>query len=299
MNTTGVKGKYKLIIHKGDETKPTRVVDWFDNLITNQGLDYLGAITSSPIYQYCKVGSGSVTPAFTDVGLVSPLATKDISAITHGFTTVAPFYSWKRMEYLFSPGNATGNISEISIGWDSNNVSAFSRALITEEGNPITLTILEDDFLTVYYELRLYPNLTDVTGSVTIGGVNHTFTGRAAGVGAGSWGGSGIGQSTIGKMYATRVLDGSLGTVYASPSFTEGITIWGASVSTPYVNGNYYRDETFTYNTTQANLVNFIKSIVLFAQESAFQFEFTPPIEKSVNNTLSLTFRYSWARYVE
>ena len=183
MNNSGVVGKYKLVVHKGNPEEPTQVVDWFDNLITNQGLDSLGFRTNGSNYSYCKVGSGSTTPAVTDVGLVNVLGSKSGGTNTNGFTTTAPFYSWRRMEYAFTPGQATGNVSELSIGWDETNASAFSRALVTENGSPITITVLPDDYLTVYYEFRLYPNLDDVTGTVTIGGTTHSFTGRAAGVG--------------------------------------------------------------------------------------------------------------------
>ena len=94
MNNTGVVGKYKLVVHKGNPEEPTQVVDWFDNLITNQGLDSLGFRGNGSNFYYCKVGSGSTTPAVTDVGLVNVLGSKSGSTDTNGFTTTAPFYSW-------------------------------------------------------------------------------------------------------------------------------------------------------------------------------------------------------------
>lgn len=46
-----------------------------DNLILNQGLDYLGAGTTNwgSMSTYCVLGSGTTAPAFTDTGLVSEI----------------------------------------------------------------------------------------------------------------------------------------------------------------------------------------------------------------------------------
>ena len=298
MNNSGVVGKYKLVVHKGNPEEPTQVVDWFDNLITNQGLDSLGFRGNGSNFYYCKVGSGSTTPAVTDVGLVNVLGSKSGSTDTHGFTTTAPFYSWRRMEYVFTPGQATGNVSELSVGWDTTNASAFSRALVTENGSPITITVLPDDYLTVYYEFRLYPNLDDVTGTVTIGGTTHSFTGRAAGVGTSSWTGYWAGYNPVGNLESVVCRDGAIGTVFSHPLYTQTTTVYSPSTSYgAYVPGTYYRDVTFTMPVGEGNLTNFIKSLFLDTREGAFQYEFTPNIQKTINNSLTLTFRFSWGRY--
>lgn len=300
MNNSGVVGKYKLVVHKGNPEEPTQVVDWFDNLITNQGLDSLGFRTDGRNFYYCKVGSGSTTPAVTDVGLVNVLGSKNNSTDTHGFTTTAPFYSWRRMEYVFTPGQVTGNVSEISVGWDETNASAFSRALVTENGSPITITVLPDDYLTVYYEFRLYPNLSDATGTVTIGGTTHSFTGRAAGVGTTSWTGYWAGHNPVGSLDSVQCHDGGIGTVFSGITSTEysHLNSYEILVSgSVYILGTYYRDVTFTIPVGLGNLTNFIKSLLLVTREGAFQYEFTPAIQKTINNSLTLTFRFSWGRY--
>ena len=298
MNNSGVVGKYKLVVHKGNPEEPTQVVDWFDNLITNQGLDSLGFRTDGSNFYHCKVGSGSTTPAVTDVGLVNVLGDAGNGADTHGFTTTAPFYSWRRMEYTFNPGQATGNVSEISVGWDTTNASAFSRALVTENGSPITITVLPDDYLTVYYEFRLYPNLSDVTGTVTIGGTTHSFIGRAANVGTSQWTGYWAGHNPIGSLNGVVCRDGGIGTVFSDPLYTQTTSVSSLSPTYgTYVPGTYYRDVTFTIPVDQGNLTNFIKSLLLSIREGAFQYEFTPNIQKTINNSLTLTFRFSWGRY--
>ena len=302
MSNTGVAGKYKLIVHKGNPEEPTQVVDWFDNLITNQGLDSLGNTDGGSRFYYCKVGSGSTTPAVTDVGLVNVLATRSSNANNRGFTTTAPFYSWRRLTYVFTPGQATGNVSEISIGWnDSGNASAFSRALVTENGSPITITVLPDDYLTVYYEFRIYPNLDDSTGTVTIGGTTHSFIGRVAGIGV-NWGSDGAasGAARPGTLYSVLCYDGAIGTIFSGPASTQYSHLNRHEINvseSTYISGNYYRDVTFTIAVGQGNLTNFIKSVQLICAEGSYQYQFTPPIQKTINNTLALTFRFSWGRY--
>lgn len=301
MSSSAISGKYKIVVHKGNPDKPTRVVDWFSNMITNQGLDSLGTQSVSTMFTHCKVGTGSSTPAFTNVGLDNPIATvTNFSAETYGVEELAPYYTWRRFTYTFTPGMAIGNVSEISIGWAANNNSAFSRCLVTEEGSPITITVLPDDFLTIYYEIRLQPNLSDVTGTVVIDGVTHNFTGRACGINMGEWIGQGIGYYPIGSLYYVGVKDGNIGTLFTYPSAVESQTIVATSLGNltyaPYVLGSYYRDVTFLLAVGQANLTDFIKSMVIAINQGVFQYEFTPPIEKTANNTLTMTFRFSWGR---
>ena len=301
MNNTGVVGKYKLVVHKGNPEEPTQVVDWFDNLITNQGLDSLGFRNNGSNFYYCKVGSGSTTPAVTDVGLVNVLGSKNGGSDTHGFTTTAPFYSWRRMEYVFTPGQATGNVSELSVGWDTTNASAFSRALVTENGSPITITVLPDDYLTVYYEFRIYPNLDDSTGTVTIGGTTHSFTGRVGGIGGTRGSDSAAsGAARPSTLYTVLCLDGDIGTIFSQPASTQYSHLARHEMNVSegtYISGTYYRDVTFTIPVGHGNLTNFIKSVQLICSESTFQYEFTPNIQKTINNSLTLTFRFSWGRY--
>ena len=99
-------------------------------------------------------------------------------------------WSWR-----FDPGDATGTPTEVGVGWleypppnyDEEH-RCFSRALIVDgAGNPVSITVLADEYLDVTYAMRLYPYMgADSVKSVTLSGSSYTFTTRAVDV-AGSW----------------------------------------------------------------------------------------------------------------
>ena len=297
-NKLGFAGKYKIVIHKGNENEPTRVVDWFDNVITNIGLDRLGLSGGFSNTQYCLLGTGSTAPSPTDVGLVSKsTAAKGVSAVTSGTATTAPYFSWRRTSYVFNPGEATGNISEMSVGWSTDNVSAFSRCLITENGNPITVTVLPTDFVTVYYELRLYPNMNILEGTIALAGVDYDYKSMPFGVTTGKWNGNLIGYSEFGTIQSYNARDGGVGTPLVDETFTQEDTIWYTSTLSPYVQGSYERNFSFTIPVNRCNFTNFLKSLYLIFYGYAFKYGFTPAIPKDNTKTLTLNFRISWGRY--
>src|SRR5690606_4774599 len=60
------------------------------------------------------------------------------------------------VSHQFGQGQAAGNLSEIGIQHTSTSGPLWSRALILDgQGNPTTITVLPDDFLTCYYTLRI------------------------------------------------------------------------------------------------------------------------------------------------
>lgn len=107
-----------------------------------------------------------------------------------GFPHPTPWVQ-NTLVFEFPAGRATGNLTEVGVGWTSdgviipnaNNNRVFSRALILDaSGQPTTLTVLADEILRVTYMLRLYVpfNVPDEVKVMTIGGVNTTVTIRSA-----------------------------------------------------------------------------------------------------------------------
>jgi len=97
----GVAGYFQIEKCKADangnaiESTRTIAAPWQKNLIVNQGLD-LFLTTGVQLHSYCRVGSGSATPAFTDTALQSQLA----SSVTYQATafgtqnSTPPYYGW-------------------------------------------------------------------------------------------------------------------------------------------------------------------------------------------------------------
>lgn len=143
-------GRFKTIISGGK--RGTIESPWQKNLILDAGITrLLGTIGS--VLQFISVGAGSTAPTVGQTQLVSKIAhTNRNSSFTHGYDSVDGF-GWTKFQVQFAQGAAAGNISELGVGWDGTNL--WSRALVLDsEGNPTTITVLSDEFLTVIYELR-------------------------------------------------------------------------------------------------------------------------------------------------
>jgi len=295
-----MSGKYKIqVTDRNGNLKYD--LDWFDNLITNQGLNRI-ADQGNNVNQ-CSVGFGTTLPNVNDVGLTLPTNVFVIQAIEAeiGAVSVAPYYSWTRRKYVFTANTVLGNLSEVSIGWSNDNFSAFSHALITEDNVPITITIIEYDILTVYYELRIYPVATDVNSIVAISGVNYDVMTRSSRVGSQQWAGYFFGQHAVassGIIMATYF--GYPGTIFSTPS---GEILEGGATSiaiTPYTQDTFYVDISAFFSPEKANNPVGVRTVTLGFLTSGFgeyQFQFEPPIPKTVDYTLTLNFRIAWSRY--
>lgn len=145
--------------------------DWSNNLILDAGLNRMGDTTSAWV-NYCHVGTDNTVPTVSDTGLGGWVASKTFTTSAYSAKGSAPYYGYKNYSYRFGQGVAAGNLSEVSVGWSATNDSMYSRALIVDgAGDPTTITVLSDEYLDVFYELRCYPPddlLTPRAGSITI-----------------------------------------------------------------------------------------------------------------------------------
>lgn len=295
-------GFFKIEVRKVNEDAPHTIIDWFPNLITNQGLDRL-AVGSTTMY--CSVGSGNSTPVVGNTGLDLKVGSSAYrsGAEGSGAISVAPYYGWRRYSYSFPVNTVIGNLSEVGIGWGSgtNNDSLFSRSLIKDEnGNPITLSIVADDLLTITYELRLYPILTDSTGTINTGLGTHTYTLRAANVTKSPWYGD-FGQYTVlGSSSTAYVYPTDIGDVFNVPSGSRsGYIDYTENKATPYVAGSHYRDMKLSFDIDSGNNAAGIRSFLWLSSRGlgAFQVQFEPAIPKTNLQRFDITIRVGWGRY--
>lgn len=310
-------GRFKFEAFKPDangvEIPGTRRVaaDWFDNLITDNGLDLLGAggNYNSTILVACRVGTGSTAPATTDTGLVSHLAaTTTEQANSTGVQGTAPYFGWRRKTWRFALGAVVGNVAEVGIFNALTGGTMFSRALIEAAGVPTTITILADEQLDVVYELRNYAQVGDTAwGPVTISGVDYSGVVRAAFVTdattTGSWfpGVSGLGYtglimglgtSMVGAfVYATQ----TLGPITGQPAGTRYENF--SRAASAYVSGTYYRDHTLVWDLNEGNAPGGVGSFRTNTSFGAYQLSITPLIPKDATKRLTLYVRISFGRY--
>lgn len=314
----GVSGHFTLIAHGGKRGRV--VLADFDNIIVDQGLNYAAGGSTGTI-SYCQVGTGTTAAASTDTALVSRIAgtNTNVSDTMSSGTYVAgspPYIEGKRT-YRFAVGAATGNLSEVGVGWATSG-SLWSRALIADSGgSPTTITILSDEQLDVVYTLRVYPPSTDVTGSVTLAGLSYAYTLRASAISGGVWARApanmleGFVANFNNNTTKFQAYSGSIGVVTGAPSGTNAAA--NASCTTAsYVNNSYQRAVEYKADLSDANLAAGIKSIQFYMmiynnynQFGYYQAEFVAPasiatygtnIPKDATKVLKLTLMFTLAR---
>lgn len=297
----GLKGIYSFQIAKSDDRgepiweTARKVGGDSPNLITDLGLERMANNTG--YVNRCYVGSGNTPPQITDTSVENLVATS--GAIqnpdsSNGRTSSPPYYVWLRNTYRFGTGAAAGNLSEVCVGWDATN-GVFSRALILDQdGNPTTLTVLPDEILIVSYELRMYPPTEDFTGTVTIGGEEYEWTGRAGQVTTGSWSQTSSGQNMEFNQFGT-VAAAYSGDIRGITSYPSGTAASETSKSLPgYVPGSLTRRVTATWGLTAANFG--VRAVTIRSRTTEWQVGFDRPIPKTADDILSLTLGYTWGR---
>lgn len=284
----------------GNEIKGTRreLAPWFQNMILDQGLDKYG--TTSTWFDYCHVGSGSTAPSAGQTALVTFVAGTGnlVGSPTNVAAGSAPYYLAATRVFRFNAGTATGNLTEVGIGSASSTGNLFSRALILDGGgSPTTITVLADETLDVTYEFRCYAPPSDVTGTITLDSVSYDWTLRACNVtttqpdyGWVAPDDAGLG----GSGYDIRT--GAIGAITASPGGTTLVPPNPTGSNASYSAGTFYRDLTVTVGLSAGNHASGIGSLRFKAGIGTYQVGFVPNIPKTSSQTLTLTFRHSWAR---
>lgn len=282
------------------------LADWQKNLILNSGLNRIGV---GGIIDRCQVGTGSTTPDVGQTALANFLANSSAVQNTVGGTdTPTNTYAWIRRTFRFNAGVATGNLTEVGVGWAG---GLFSRALIKDSGGtPTSITVLADEYLDVTYELRSYPTMTDQTFSaVDISGTPYTFTVRpgfftGAYNDAGTWVGS---LSTMVNAGVTSVAGdnfhvigyGSGATLAAVTGNISGSQVVALSQGTyafrsAYASNSFKREYRMTYGLTAGTVA--LGGFRLTSTLGLYQIVVSPDIPKDGTKVFTLDIDLSWAR---
>lgn len=292
----GLSGMYRVYLNG----KPAGVARDHPNLITDAGLDRL--FNGSLLFAY--VGTGNTPPAVTDTALQNPLASTSTNSPTG---TIQTYGGTSPNEYVqcvfgkrFPQGAVVGNIAELGFGWSG---GLYSRALILDGGgSPTTIAVTSADTLDIEYVARLYPTPSDVSGTITISGVDYDYTLRPVGVTSTSgWNLS----SLFGYAVAlTAVGYGEdMGLQARSSTSWSTNSAYGADTASAgsYTAGSRTRSLSLTWGLTKANYAGGIESVFISPRTNGngfcyFQCAFTPAIPKDATKTLSLSFQLSWDR---
>lgn len=277
----------------------------FCNKITNIGLNRMG--TTSSVVTNAYVGTGTAPAQFTDSAMGSQLTSVVAGSITTSRNSVSPYWHQSTRTSRFPAGTINGNITEVGVGWNTSSTnSLWSRELIVDSsGNPITLTVLANEFLDVVYSLRFYPSVTDFTGSVTINGTSYSYTGRTANINSAT---CNMGQGTVIAAAISQVYGGPcvLGAVTGTITGQTGSAAPTTTSLAAYVDGSLTSICTTEFALDAGNVTGGIKACILatrtvgsfpglMAQE--WQLVFNNYIPKTNANTMGLVLQVSWARY--
>lgn len=300
MINVGIAGRFKLEAVNAETGARRELAPWFNNLILDQGLNQMGL---GQLGYFCHVGTGSTTPQVTDTALANKIAhTTTTQSVVNGGSASAPYYGSYTVVYRFAAGVATGNLSEVGVGYSTTQL--FSRTLIKDgAGNPTTITILATEALDVTYELRLYAPAADVAHSTVISGVTYTGVIRASYVtdfnsGSSAWfaGRPFGGTVQLSGSQAALVYNGAIGAVTAGPSGTSATM--SDCVAAAYVANSNQRTGTTTVGLTLGNVVGGITAMRIPTSLGTYQVSFSPAIPKDATKVLTFGLTLSWARMV-
>lgn len=319
----GFAGRFDLVARKvaiGEEGLPllddneeniltgeSRELASFENLILDSGLNRLG--TGSVIDGAC-VGTGTTAPENSQTSLANLLRVTSTqqSRVELSGSTSAPYYAECQIVYRFAAGTATGNLSEVGLGWGANPGAntmggLWCRALIKDsEGNPTTITVLSDEVLDIVYTLQLHPPTSDMTGTFNLSGVAYQYALRPAFVNSRayySWWRTTVIVDGI-SSHGASAFTGGIGAVTSGPSGTAGYNIPLTKQS--YVNESKQCVFNATADLNTANLAGGIRSMQFDLAGNCWQAEFSrvsdgATIPKNNTNTLVIPFWVSWDRH--
>ena len=293
---TGVRGFYTLQVRTAEgEVKQEA---YFQNLITDAGLDMLGESTFISLRFALGTGTGTPAPSDTTLTGTTLLGTGSASVANNAAAQIPPYKTSTTWSQQSAQGGVAGTWTEVAIGAGTTAASfkAFSRALIQDaSGSPTSITILPTEFLTVLYTLELIVPADDVVGVVGI----HTFRVRAASATSiSSWG-----MNTSNSLRPFRspaaiiAYSGPLAAVTSSP--TGALTGNAPATFNSYVAGSFELSGSCTFSITSGNgTIRCITLPPIGPSVAKFQCEVDPPIVKNNTQTLTIGFRFTWGRAI-
>lgn len=296
-NNISLAGEYRFVVRNAATGNVVRETDWMDNLITDAGLNRLGA---GAWYGYCHIGTGTVAPANGDTALSAQTASTNSVVSSVSSNSGSPLYKTTSTKvYRFNAGSLNGNYTEVGISWA--NSTLWSRALIVDGGgSPTSITVTASEYLDVYYRLTMVPTLTDSTYSTVIGGVTYSVMRRAASVSSSAtWDpsntGSGNGWSPASYTGVKCTgYSGAAGAVTGTPSGTS-YNFFSAPSLNAYSNNSFTRTGSLSFGLTDMN-VGGLKTILVNDTVGSWQHEFTPSIPKDGSKIMSINVSTSWGR---
>lgn len=286
-------------------TGEKRDVRRFRNLIVNGGLDLIASATIATTLNKFAVGTGTTAPAPSQTALVTLVAvggssyhsTTHTGDATRGVGGTSP-HEYGYYKSVLRTGDSTANLNLEEIGWFNSSTVMFNRQRFkNSSGVDTTFTLLIGEQLVAELEVRVYAPTADQTSTLVLNSglasaSTHTVTSRPINITGGQW------------AFSDRLNEGwrlDASTYYPSASSLTPLVNRDAALFTAtsastvtytaYVSGNYYIDETATWDPSTYTH-NIGRAIWWHGR---FQSNFDPVLSKTSLNRLQLTIRHSWS----
>lgn len=280
-----------------------------NNLILNQGLDYVSSRSFADCFLYCAIGTNNIAPLLTDTGLGNEIKRSGIIQSATAFVS-ANSYNIRRV-FDFTPETETIFYGEL--GWSpletaGNNL--FSRAqMIDQNGNIGSIAVNRLQFLRVTYTLvvtfspgLLTANSPLIGGWTTLGNASCQYVGLNS---VNSTGGSGFADIARDAAEPSNSL---IDIFIASGTQTPSGLGTGASYTNawsqratfiPYVSGTYTKNfyAIFGRNSGVGNFYTIGCGLTGFApSRPIYAHVMNSPQNKASNYELGVYFSYQWGR---
>lgn len=294
-------GRYQLQVKRLDGSIKYES-DWFDNLITNAGLDSYGSVYANTFRAW--LGTGAAV-AEVDTSMSAVATTTSYTAATSYQQVTAP--PWEKTRYIFTfpVGAYVGTISDVGVGWGTGVASftpLYSHALLP---TAITLGAIDQVILTYdhyfvgpsayqTHQFELNGIVTSVTGKFHIGGTFQAFPSR------------------LGYRYCyfngyahayTGAVMSPISNFSGYTSLTKDFELTQNSYTVNnYVNGSFIRSYTLIIKAEQGDLTNInglaIPALASIGTWSGFLCVIDPTFTKTNLQRLTLSGEWSWARTI-
>lgn len=297
---TSIGATFQLSVFKEDGSLVQRTPK-FKNLVLDAGLIRMG---KGICFGRCLVGTGNSEPNVgqTKLDAFRGSTTQGVGYNSVSNTSVKPYYMAHQMTYRFNTGTVVGNLTEVGLGWTDNN--CWNRALIKDAlGQPTTLTILEDEYLDVTVEVRVYPTAKSEGGFRFLNKLGdviseHTFVGYPVILGVSAFQ---LSQPVINSMFLYT------GSITDSPTSNPSGTTVGS-----WRGGDAFLSTGDTSGTIRVKFglndhIGNVKSVLILMEgilmggsaAHGFKFEFDKPITTTNSQEIQYTFAFSWGRHTE
>lgn len=146
-----------------------------NNLVLNQGLDFIASNTFAGCTIACAVGSSPNPPLNTDTGLGQELVRTTSLDLAYAPCSTNLFGNLLAIQRTFSFPIQTQDQQFSEIGWSYSptaGTNLFSKAQIEDvNGNPITITVYHNQYLRVTYTLQvtISPSVSTANGAIVDG----------------------------------------------------------------------------------------------------------------------------------